>query len=35
MIAISIENQRTVEWHTWLPYKTNQFHMQHDFLGLV
>jgi len=31
MIALSNHNQRTVEWHTWLPYKTNQFHVQHDF----
>ena len=26
------DNQWTVEWHTWLPYKINQFHIQHDFL---
>ena len=32
MIALSIDNQWTVEWHTWLPYKTNQFYVQHDFL---
>ena len=32
MIALSIDNQGTVEWHTWLPYKTNQFHVQHNFL---
>ena len=31
MIALSIDNQWTVEGHTWLPYKTNQFHVQHDF----
>ena len=31
VITLSIDNQWTVEWHTWLPYKTNQFHMQHDF----
>jgi len=31
MITLSIDNQWTVEWHTWLPYKTNQFHVQHDF----
>jgi len=30
--ALSNNNQWTVEWHTWLPYKTNQFHVQHDFL---
>ena len=35
MIALSIDNQGTVEWHTWLPYKTNQFHVQHDFRFLV
>ena len=32
MIALSIDNQWTVEWHTWLPCKTNQFHVQHYFL---
>ena len=32
MIVLSNDNQWTVEWHTWLPYKTNQFHVQHDFL---
>ena len=32
VIALSNNNQWTVEWHTWLPYKTNQFHVQHDFL---
>jgi len=26
MIALYIDNQWTVEWRTWLPYKTNQFH---------
>ena len=31
IIALS-DNQWTVEWHTWLSYKTNQFHVQHDFL---
>ena len=31
MIALSNDNQWTVEGHTWLPYKTNQFHLQHDF----
>jgi len=31
MITLSIDNQWTVEWHTWLPYKSNQFHVQHDF----
>jgi len=31
MIALSNDNQWTVEGHTWLPYKTNQFHVQHDF----
>ena len=30
-IALSNDNQWTVEWHTWLPYKTNQLHVQHDF----
>ena len=25
-------NRWTVEWHTLLPYKTNQFHVQKDFL---
>jgi len=34
LIALSIDNQWTVKWHTWLPYKTNQFHVQHDFLFL-
>ena len=32
LIALSIDNQWPVEWHTWYPYKTNQFHVQHDFL---
>ena len=32
LIALSNDNQWTVEWHTWLPYKTNQFHGHHDFL---
>jgi len=32
MIALSINNQWTNEWRMWLPYKTNQFHVQHDFL---
>ena len=32
MIALSIDNQWTVVWHMWLPYKTNQFPVQHDFL---
>ena len=32
MIALSIDNQLTVEWHIWLPYKTNQFYVQHDLL---
>ena len=32
MIALANDNQWTVEWHTWLPYKTNQFHVQYDFL---
>ena len=32
MIALSIDNQLTVEWHIWLPYKTNKFYVQHDLL---
>ena len=32
VIALSNDNQWTVGGHAWLPYKTNQFHMQHDFL---
>ena len=32
MNALSIDNQLTVEWHIWLPYKTNQFYVQHDLL---
>ena len=32
MIALSNNNQWTIECQTWLPYKTNQFHVQHDFL---
>ena len=34
MIALFNNNQWTVECHTWLPYKTNQFHVQNDFLFL-
>ena len=31
-LTLSIDNQWTVEWHTLLPYKINQFHVQHEFL---
>ena len=31
MIALSNDNRWTVEWQTWLPYKTNQFHVLHEF----
>ena len=31
-ISTSYDNQWTVDWHTWLPYKTNQFHVQREFL---
>ena len=34
MIALSNDNQWTVESQMWLPYKTNQFDVQHDFLFL-
>jgi len=32
MIALSIDNQWTLDRHTWLLYKTNQFHVQYHFL---
>ena len=32
VIALSNDNQWTVDWHRWLPYKINQFHVQHVFL---
>ena len=28
MIALSSDNQWTVEWYAWLPYKSNQVHVQ-------
>ena len=33
MIALSSDNQWTVEWYAWLPYKSNQFHVQLFFLS--
>ena len=33
MIALSSDNQWTVEWYAWLPYKSNQFHVQLVFLS--
>ena len=35
VIALSYDNQWTIEWHTWLPYKTNQFQVHRTSLNIL